>query len=176
MRSQAGRHDRGVNVVEGQEFRLRAQRTNSAWRRVRAGRHAFFIQASWLDQATHEVLHGVGQQLLLVTHRDRVIDHHQQIELVRNLVAHELDLMGRSHRAFAAGISTGSRIRTGGAGVSPTRAGAGGGGGVARSVAATCGATSRTATARAGDAGGAGRPMRSVVVRVATRHGQHERK
>lgn len=185
VRAEARGDDARVNVVERQKLGVRADRAYPRGRRLLARRGAELGQAARLHQSVHQMLHGVGQQVLLVVHRDRVVDHHQEVELVRHLVAHQLHLLGRRHRRRATTTARARVARVATASV-PARAAAALVAARRRArqaiaAGAAGGTHARAAGAGSGTAGaprapiGAGRRF-AVVPRISTRHGEGERK
>src|SRR5688572_1669841 len=78
-------------------------------RRRRGLLDAVWIEADGIDQAVHQIRNRQAQNFLLVAHRDRVIDHEQQVELVRY---HAPALAGSAGRTIGAtASSTTSRAR-----------------------------------------------------------------
>ena len=78
--------------------------------RARGRRAGCRVDALRLEQADEEVRHGVREDRLLVTHRRRVVDHEQEVDLVDRLLRdgrREVDL--RRRRLLADGAREAAR-------------------------------------------------------------------
>ena len=73
--------DADVNVADGRKLPHEACTTIGAVRRL-AQTAIGLAQARWIDQTPDQQRDGELQDRLLVGHRDRVVDHEQQIDLV----------------------------------------------------------------------------------------------
>jgi len=103
--TQTRRDDADVNVVDRREFTLERGLALASDRLTK--RAAVGVDAERVDQSIEQRRHCVVQDLLLVRHRPRVIDHEQEVDLVdRDRVAHAT----RAARAARVGAAaSGSR-------------------------------------------------------------------